>query len=433
CAINEGPMRDLNFPLTANAAFNGIRDVVVNGIPDPVDASVTGGVDAFPISAPNGIDDRFDPFAPGNSYKGDHDDIWAGTVRSQDSPFRGRNIPSNATITVGGNTLNSINPAVAFTTIVIESPIAEVVWWTALQDDSDFVDDFVSDSIQVYRRVLLIRPDLSLPAFTTVNGALSYLATNDISARIVTVPITATTFYFQVVANSMKDLAVRQNRFCHVPITVGPPRNLLSRGLLWNLRSADYTGTGFGLSYNGNDILLSEVTSFDIKVYSPNALVGLTSGVTVEPHDIGFENVAIGNKSALGAYVDLGHSLGYVGGGWFSGFSTPQSQLTYQFRFERYTGTPPPIYNGLVETVYDTWTPFYESDGVNQDGDALTDEGTNGVDDGGLTAAPDDDSERETRPPYPFPVRGIKVSIGLIEKLTKQVHQSSVIHSYVPE
>ena len=99
---------------------------------------------------------------------------------------------------------------------------------------------------------------------------------------------------------------------------------------------------------------------------------------------------------------------------------------------------PIPEIIGLLETVYDTWTPIYESDGLNQDGDdngsgaPLIDEGTNGLDNGG-PAAPDDDSERETRPPYPYPVRGVKATIRLVEKNTKQIHQSSVIHSYVPE
>ena len=91
----------------------------------------------------------------------------------------------------------------------------------------------------------------------------------------------------------------------------------------------------------------------------------------------------------------------------------------------------------MVETAYDTWTPFYESDGLNQDGRnngtvGIIDQGTNGLDDGG-PVAPDDDSERETRPPYPYPIRGVKSTIRLVEKNTKQIHQSSVIHSYVPE
>ena len=85
-----------------------------------------------------------------------------------------------------------------------------------------------------------------------------------------------------------------------------------------------------------------------------------------------------------------------------------------------------------AEAFYDTWTPVYESDGFDQDNDSLIDEGTNGLDNGG-PLAPDDDSERETRPPYPYPVRGVKVSIRLIEKTTNQVYQSSVVHSYVPE
>jgi len=87
---------------------------------------------------------------------------------------------------------------------------------------------------------------------------------------------------------------------------------------------------------------------------------------------------------------------------------------------------------GFVDRVYDTWTPFYESDGIDQDGSGVVDQGTNGLDNGG-TQAPDDDAERETAPAFPYPVRGVKVSIRLVEKTTKQIHQSSVIHSYVPE
>lgn len=186
---------------------------------------------------------------------------------------------------------------------------------------------------------------------------------------------------------------------------------------------------------NGNDIVLTDVVSFDIKVYSPNAGVGTLAGVTVEPSDIGFVNIPAASVSGLGAFVDLGHN----GGGWFDGPAASLSQLTYQYRMDL---PAIPEITGLMETVYDTWTPVYESDGLNQDGDndgsaapgpfPLIDEGTNGLDNGG-PAAPDDDSERETRPPYPYPVRGVKATIRLMEKNTKQIHQSAVIHSYVPE
>ena len=366
--------------------------------------------------------------AIGSSYAGDHDDVWMGTVRSETQPFRGRYIASNDVFTVRGNNLDTLAPTKPFTTDIIESPIAEVVWWTSLQDNSNVIDEFAGDSVRVYRRVLLIRPGLAMPAFTTYEGALSYLATTDISARVEPVPaFPMAPVYFQLVANDIKDLANRRNRFCHFPdpSIVNPTpdtRLLLDRGKLrglFGLRSADYTGTGYSVSYNGNDIMLTDVAAFDVKVYSPNAGVAFAGGVTVEPSDIGFVGLPF---NALGAFVDLGH----VGEGWFSGPATSKSQLNYPYRLD----------NSRVEIVYDTWTPIYESDGIDQDfvlGDTNgADQGTNGLDNGG-PAAPDDDSERETRPPYPYPVRGVKATIRLVEKNTKQIHQSSVIHSYVPE
>ena len=85
-----------------------------------------------------------------------------------------------------------------------------------------------------------------------------------------------------------------------------------------------------------------------------------------------------------------------------------------------------------MTNVWDTWTPEYESDGLDQDLDDEDDQGTNGVNDGGSNVI-DDPAERETIPPYTQPIRGMKVTLRLVEKGTKQVHQISIIHSFVPE
>ena len=84
--------------------------------------------------------------------------------------------------------------------------------------------------------------------------------------------------------------------------------------------------------------------------------------------------------------------------------------------------------------VWDTWTPFYERDGIDQDGTGVgvVDQGTNGVNNGGSNVI-DDPGERETNPPYTQPIRGMKITLRLVERNTKQVHQVSVIHSFVPE
>ena len=93
-----------------------------------------------------------------------------------------------------------------------------------------------------------------------------------------------------------------------------------------------------------------------------------------------------------------------------------------------------PLVNDAVfsEYVYDTWTPEYEKNGRNEDFDTLVDEGTNGFDNDSANGV-DDNLERETMPPYGYPVRGLQISLRVIERNTSQVDQATVIQSFVPE
>ena len=163
--------------------------------------------------------------------------------------------------------------------------------------------------------------------------------------------------------------------------------------------------------------ILSDVCAFDLRAYSPTASVdipldaaGDDIGLVVEPSDLGYSNAA--NLQPLGAYVDLGFDTANAAARsdeWFiAGFSAP------------------------VANVWDTWTPAYESDGIDQDGLNGVDQATNGVNNGGSNVI-DDPGERETSPPYLEPIRGMKVTLRLVEKGTKQVHQVSIVHSFVPE
>ncbi|MFK7766289.1 MAG: PilW family protein [Mariniblastus sp.] len=340
-----------------------------------------------------------------NSYQGDIDDSLGMTVRSKGRPYRGR---------------QKLLDQTAYT--IVESPLAEVFWYTSFVDLQAAAIPSIDfeDSLRVHRRVLLIRPDLTGPLVlnslgdtqSTLANINDFIATNDISVRVIQVNATQ----YELWPNSLTDLAVRKNRFAHTPdgLTGNNFPNLLNLTTLLARTPAD-----------GTSLLLTDVASFDLKVYSPNSNVReFGTGILAEPSDPGFSDAngdgivnatdaAIGTVSPIGAFVDLNH----VGGGWF-GAALPKSQLT---------------------NTYDTWTPFYESDGINQDvvDDGATpqiDEGTDGLDSvGGATSAPDDNAERETAPPYPFPIRGIKVTFRLVEKKTKQIHQASVTHSYVPE
>ena len=54
-----------------------------------------------------------------------------------------------------------------------------------------------------------------------------------------------------------------------------------------------------------------------------------------------------------------------------------------------------------ARATYDTWSMFYEHDGLDQDRVFGADQGTNGIDDNGINGV-DDVTERETSPPTLF-------------------------------
>ena len=526
--IIEGPNR-------GERGFYGI-DVNNNGIADKVDFTVTGVLDANG----NRIEDAAED--PAFDYLSDLDDILTMTCRATDHNYTGRFTPNSTPTGSPTTSLPSDLPT------LIESPLAEIIWWTDFRDDNgNFAVDY-DESVDVFRRVLLIRPDLNvggsgggsqLPTFGTFNEAMNYLAANDISARIV--PQTGGGFL--VFANSLGDLASRQNRFARMTAGVG---NLawphpVNRGTLALLRSSDQVaydrtlgqdardiddlavaGTHYTLVPNNRDLILTEACGFDIKVFSPNAVVQLidsTAGgepTLVEPHDSGFQvnatiaggvapngaapqaGLTIVNNQINGAFVDLGHRgtfpTGFGSAAWFStrlpttyafaaagtpnytggrsvtfGTAIPGDVYTtapanaqafnrptidYQFRFDANlaAGTDAnTAYHGFLETVWDSWTPEYEIDQINQDADVdsagnpLVDESTDGLDidsndtnttnaiNDGPNGLVDDPTERETVPPYNNPLRGIKISIRVVDKNTDQVRQTSIRHSFVPQ
>ena len=347
--------------------------------------------------------DATNTLSANNNYLGDIDDVLAMTVRSSGRMFRGR--------WNGG---------------IIESPQAEVVWFTTWNDlDVNPATIKFEESVSVRRRVLLIAPAgvprLLLDEATDVNVNL-FFSNNDISARVVSGD-TATTY--DVIANNLNDLALRKNRFCHQQDPFNPTNdpnihnfpNVLRRDFLVNR-----------LSPSGDDIVLSDVAGFDLRVYSPNININTSAAtgvdVIAEPSDPGYVNYASSVGSPNGAFVDLAGDPTDPNG-WFAGNASVKSQCSY-------TQALSLLPFAGIENVYDTWAPYYESNSVNEDSDALLDEGTNGLDDDNLNGV-DDTAERETLPPYAHPIRGLQVSIRLIEKGTKQVHQTTIVHSFVPE
>jgi type II secretory pathway pseudopilin PulG len=338
--------------------------------------------------------DDSDAADPLFNYLGDLDDALVFTARSNGRPFRGR-----------------------YNGKILESTIAEIIWWTYHDDrNADMKVDY-DESVTVYRRVLLVRPDLSAdpdPNWLSVSNDPNFFQLNDISTR---------NSSGQLVANSLADLSLRQNRYCHGPVFPHP----LMRNELVDRRKAalDPSGT---LVFTGDDIVLTDTCGFDVRVYSPDSQIYQVANMVVEPGDPGFT----AGGSDDGAFVDLGFNIDHLAGNpptagtpfdpnpWFGDWPTYKSGCYY----------PSANGNGR-ELVYDTWTPFYEHDGVAQYS-SPADAGTNGLDDDGANGV-DDNTERDTMPPYPAPLRGIKVSFRIVEKGTKQVRQTSVVHSFLPQ
>lgn len=345
-----------------------------------------------------------------NTLIGDYDDILAFTARSTGTPFVGR-------------ALNRVTVQPAMTT----SQVAEIVWWNTLENKPatppnttwDPEEDFI-----LRRRVLLIRPDLDL---TGMGVGAAFFANYDISARY-----EAT--LGKMVANSLADLALRQNRFAHQ--TAGtPPTSTFPHTI--QLATNGLLNPAFNLSGDreGDDVIITHVLAFDVQVYDP--LVPLrtdTAGEeTFTPSDSGF--AAMTTTVGFGAFVDLEYryrptnlTTTLTSSTWFSDRPLSRSQM-------RSTSA---VAND--HAVYDTWPLFYERDGVNQDFVASNpqpwrntlDQGSNGLDDNGANGV-DDATERETEPPYARPLRGIRVRIRVLEHDSRLVRQVSVVKNFIPE
>lgn len=326
---------------------------------------------------------------------GDIDDILMFTSRSMNQPFRGR-----------------------WNGQIIESNFAEIIWWTAFEDANGNGQFDVREPIRLYRRVLLIRPDL-VTAATDINEFQQF---NDVSVRLDP--------NGNIQTNSLTDLTDRANRFARAgtPFPHEPNFALLQASNAFVLSSPTVAGTT-NLSA-GEDIMLSGIAAFDVRAFDPVVEIRQSADLTtaLAPGDYGY---AVGDITNIqyGGYVDLN-----VGAG--NGiFTVPP-------------GLPAPQNSAIIwsRPTYCTWCAGYESDGLNQDGDQdaldfdgdgnttepLIDEGINGWDDNGTDGA-DDVNEFETRPPYPYPLRGIRVTIRLLQPSTQVVRQTSVIADFVPE
>ena len=181
----------------------------------------------------------------------------------------------------------------------------------------------------------------------------------------------------------------------------------------------------------GEDVVLTNVIAFDVRVFDPEAPIRFSSGfavtpdVAVTPDDPSFSSGAL--TSATGAYVDLG---------WGTTTLTPIGTTFPPSNETAFQGLGIAVKNGattnlLSSPTYDTWSLHYEFNGVDDDSNTIVDQGTDGFDNNSNNLV-DDALERETSPPYPVPLRGIEIRIRCYEPSSRQVRQVTVRHTFVP-
>ncbi|QDU73960.1 hypothetical protein Pan97_09600 [Bremerella volcania] len=311
--IIEGPDRDVDF-----AAFDIIGD----------DPTVTT-----------------DPH--NGSLGGDADDVICFTAYSKDQPFVGIIQGTLRSDYLDGTPYKywvDRSDTTQFTTIT--SHYAEIVYFTKhtpLEDTnlntwSETNRRDADETVTLYRRVLLIRPDIHLGYMDNVANALPINAP----------PNSYNMTYFEAMnyydlsmwsanrvewaTNSLEDLQSRHRRVAHAPYsadgqtvetgvslqvyvpasgTFDPaplrPHALMSFEQLNRALELSATGTN-DRDRTGEDVMLTNTLAFDVRVYDPIAPVlndsGTSPTLTLSPGDPGYSSGSSTN-SMPGAFVDL--------------------------------------------------------------------------------------------------------------------------------
>lgn len=337
-----------------------------------------------------------------SNVEGDTDDILLFTTRAVGGPFVGR-----------------------YDTGTIESDCAEVAWFCRAMGTQP-ISGTSTRFYNLYRRQLLVMNYVGRAPFFNGTVAASVPVANLVSG--------ATPLYDlslrldgagQVVPNSLADLTKRENRCFlggNASIRSGtfPFAVLTDTGRLVSNATFDDTDRVW------EDVILTNVIAFDVRVFDPGSRTQAGTGTTLYPGDPGY---AAGSATgASGAYVDLGWGGGSPTAIASAASWPPSSTTAFQTAGVqvRNAGTN----NTLPVATYDTWSLHYEFNGVDEDGDGVIDDGTDGADNNG-NGVPDDPAEYETSPPYPVPLRGVEVRIRCYEPTSKEIRQITVRHTFV--
>lgn len=334
---------------------------------------------------------------------GDIDDVLMFTAQTSGKPFVGKfgeseDVNGNGQLDFGEDTNNNG----WLDTGLMQSPYAEVVWFCREASSQPLANANPPTTLyNLHRRQLLVMDYVGADPFhgtNAINGSLpAAYETYDVAMRQI-----GANGNNILLPNGLTDLTKRENRFLHnfpgtVSATVFPYENVVA-----NLDSGSGPLAGNRV---GEDIILTNVLAFDVRVFDPTAKVRQSSlGVAVVPGDPGYSTNL--TELASGAYIDMGVS----NGGTFDAMNA-KSQLQ--------------------TATYDTWSDHYEFNGLDEDSEYGIDQKYNQLDDDS-NGIVDDSNERETLPPYAVPLRGLEVRIRIYDNSTRQVRQVTVRHTFVP-
>ena len=282
------------------------------------------------------------------NLEADTDDVLMFTTRAPAGSFSGRYLTADRTI---------------------ESPYAEVAWFCQEAANQPAAGTKVYN---LHRRQLLVLGYVGMPEFSgnSIAGAVPAIyETYDLSLR---------SEGGRLYPNTLGDLTKRENRLAHGAAFPHALTLDIAARPTWQAATFSQTERAW------EDVILTYVVSFDVRVFDPQATARRAGGVTLYPGDPGY---AAGTPAtpapAAGAYIDLGGGQG--------------GRL----------GQPADPKSGLVAT-YDTWSQHYVAGGA------------------GLN----DPAAYTRAPPYPVPLEGVEVRIRCYDPTSKQVRQVSVRHSF---
>ncbi len=410
--------------------------------------------------------------ANASTMLGDSDDFLAFTARSDTVPLTGQVIEVDASL--GTPLVDAVGNV---RTRAASSTVAEIAWWTSFNDQNGNRAWNPAEPRFLQRRQLLVAPEYNVVHPGDVNFSGRYyvrvnntnaaeahyllMQESDVSVR----PVAVVNGYTYFLANTLLDLTRRENRFLHTLGAAAFPNgvDLQSPTVSFSdfdgdrtLPRSDAANDGsqwrwvLGGTRQGEDRILANVLSFDIRVFDPTAPIradntdvlysnGSTTDDaqgTVQPGDPGWPE-AVNNSYPVvgaGAYVDLFYNRPAYMPATTSVFSgTPAFNVGLPAAAQT-------AYLNALGATYDTWALSYERDGINQDfaADGVAqnnppfDEGTDGFDNNNQFGV-DDPLERETTPPYAVALRGIQVRLRAYEPTTRQVRQATIGWDFISE